>query len=141
MTILLLGEPVPVYVVATTLVGWSLRGRWCIHSPMINVTFIDALGGTHEVEAQEGSTLMETAIEHEVPGIVGFCGGMCACGTCHCYPTVIWSRRLRPADENEEDTLRRVLNRRKSSRLGCQIRLDASLNGLVVELPERQRVP
>jgi len=108
---------------------------------MINVTFIDARDSTYAVEAQEGSTLMETAIEREVPGIVGFCGGMCACGTCHCYPTVAWSRRLRPADENEEDTLERVLNRRKSSRLGCQIRLDASLNGLVVELPERQRVP
>jgi 2Fe-2S ferredoxin len=141
MAILMLGLPVPVYVVATTLVGWPLRRSWCIHSLMINVTFIDALGATYVVAAQEGSTLMETAIEHEVPGIVGFCGGMCACGTCHCYPTVAWGRRLSPADENEKDTLERVLNRRKSSRLGCQIRLDASLNGLVVELPERQRVP
>lgn len=84
---------------------------------------------------------MEAAILNEVPSIVGFCGGMCACGTCHCYVAGDWSGNLPPCEENEEVILARVLDRRPTSRLGCQIRLDAALNGLVVELPARQRTP
>jgi 2Fe-2S ferredoxin len=84
---------------------------------------------------------MEAAIANEIPSIVGFCGGMCACGTCHCYPALDWAVKLPPPDDNEQDTLKRVLDRRPSSRLGCQIRLDASLDGLLVELPARQRTP
>ena len=108
---------------------------------VIKVTFIDAEGGEHGVAANAGSTLMESAITHEIPSIVGFCGGMCACGTCHCYVPAAWAARLAAADENELDTLQRVLDRRPESRLGCQIRLDASLDGLVVSLPARQRTP
>ncbi|MFI4888927.1 MAG: 2Fe-2S iron-sulfur cluster-binding protein [Steroidobacterales bacterium] len=108
---------------------------------MIHVTFVDAGGTRYAIEAQEGCTLMEAAIANEVPSIVGFCGGMCACGTCHCYPAGDWAHRLPPADDNELDTLKRVPDRRPSSRLGCQIRLDTNLNGLVVELPIRQRTP
>lgn len=108
---------------------------------IISVTFVDAQGAEITVTAQEGSTLMEAAIANEVPSIVGFCGGMCVCGTCHCYADGAWTAKLPPIDDNEEDTLKHVLNRRTTSRLGCQIRLDASLNGLTVELPVRQRVP
>jgi 2Fe-2S ferredoxin len=108
---------------------------------MIKVTFVDAGGVEYAVEAKEGCTLMEAAIANEVPSIVGFCGGMLACGTCHCYPAGDWAAKLIPADDNETDTLKRVLDRRPSSRLGCQIRLDATLDGLVVELPVRQRTP
>jgi 2Fe-2S ferredoxin len=108
---------------------------------MVKVTFVDVRGMRFAVEAAEGSTLMEAAITNEVPSIVGFCGGMCSCGTCHCYPAPVWAAMLPPADENEQDTLSRVLDRRTTSRLGCQIRLQASLSGLVVELPERQRTP
>ncbi len=108
---------------------------------MIAVTFIDAAGTEFPVEALEGSTLMEAAITHEIPSIVGFCGGMCVCGTCHCYPAADWTTQLPPVSDNEEDTLRRVLDRRTASRLACQIRLDAPLNGLVVRLPPRQRAP
>ena len=108
---------------------------------MVNVMFIDAGGVEFPVESPEGSSLMEAAIEHEVPSIVGFCGGMCACGTCHCYPAPQWAGRLSAVSDTEEDTLKRVLERRSVSRLACQIRLDAHLAGLIVHLPERQRTP
>jgi 2Fe-2S ferredoxin len=108
---------------------------------MVRIIFIDAAGCRHPVDAREGGTVMEAAIEHDVPGIVGFCGGMCECGTCHCYPAPDWGRRLSPAGDDEADTLRRVVERRADSRLGCQITLDASLDGIVVALPARQRVP
>lgn len=105
---------------------------------MLNVVFVDSSGLSRELAAAEGDTLMETAIAHDLPGIVGFCGGMCRCGTCHCYIGAEWAKRLPEAGEDELDTLRRVLDRRPDSRLGCQIELDASLDGLTVELPRRQ---
>jgi 2Fe-2S ferredoxin len=108
---------------------------------MIKVTFVDASGVEYAIEATAGTTVMEAAIANEIPSIIGFCGGMCACGTCHCYPAAEWAGKLAPADDNEKDTLKRVLDWRPSSRLGCQIRLDATLNGLVVDLPTRQRTP
>jgi len=107
----------------------------------MHLVLIDPSGTSHELCATEGETLMETAITHDVPGIVGFCGGMCRCGTCHCYVGADWVERIPVADEDELDTLRRVLERRPESRLGCQIRLDASLEGLTVSLPARQPVP
>jgi 2Fe-2S ferredoxin len=108
---------------------------------MVDVTFIDAEGAQFPVQSPGGTTLMEAAIAHDVPSIVGFCGGMCACGTCHCYPAPDWVSRLTAVSENEEDTLKRVLERRAVSRLACQIRLDDRLDGLVVHLPPRQRTP
>lgn len=105
------------------------------------MTFVDARGAEYPVEAAAGTTVMEAAIVNDVPSIVGFCGGMCACGTCHCYAAGEWATKLPKSDESEEDMLARVLDRRATSRLGCQIRLDAALDGLVVELPERQRTP
>lgn len=108
---------------------------------MVRVVLIDPSGRSHELDATAGDTLMETAIAHDVPGIIGFCGGMCRCATCHCYVGEDWARSIPAASEDELDTLRRVLERRPESRLGCQIRLDARLEGLKVSLPARQPVP
>ena len=108
---------------------------------MIKVTFVDPNGSRLTVEAADGDTLMEAAITHDVPGIVGHCGGMCSCGTCHCYVTDEWAARIPPKEAPELDTLTHVLDRELRSRLGCQIRLDPSLDGLVVQVPARQRVP
>jgi 2Fe-2S ferredoxin len=108
---------------------------------MVEVVFVDAVGVRRSVTARDGDTLMEAAIEHEVPSIVGFCGGMCACATCHCYVAGDWAAKLPPPDDNERDTLRRALDVKPASRLACQIRLSAALDGLTVELPAHQRTP
>ena len=108
---------------------------------MVTVTFVDARGARLTVDAAPGNTLMEAAITHEAPGIVGHCGGMCNCATCHCYPAAEWAARLPPPEAAELDTLTHALDRRAGSRLACQIRLDDSLDGLVVETPARQRRP
>lgn len=109
--------------------------------PSVRVVFIDPQGAPHAVAGRPGLTLMECAIENDIPGIIAFCGGMCSCGTCHCYIDPQWRQRLAAPDDNELDTLRRVLERRPESRLGCQIRLDAALDGLTVQVPDRQRTP
>jgi ferredoxin len=66
---------------------------------MVNVTFVDAAGASRTIDARPGATLMETAIENAVPSIVGFCGRMCGCGTCHRYvaPGLDGLRVERPA--------------------------------------------
>lgn len=108
---------------------------------MVTVIFVDADGSRYPVEAPVAGTLMEAAIANEVPSIVAFCGGMCACGTCHCYPEPGPGMALPPVGENEADMLTRVLDPKPASRLACQIRIDSSHEGLIVHLPRRQRVP
>ena len=108
---------------------------------MVRISFLDPGGHRHDLDVAPGTTLMEAATAHDVPGIVGFCGGMCACGTCHCYVDAEWASRLPPADEDELDTLRRVIERRRESRLGCQVRVAPGLAGLTVRVPARQPTP
>ncbi|MEM6582155.1 MAG: 2Fe-2S iron-sulfur cluster-binding protein [Pseudomonadota bacterium] len=104
---------------------------------MIKITFVSAAGDQLEVEAEPGRTLMEVAVENMVPEIEGQCGGGCACASCHCYPRLEWSKKLRPMDAMEELTLESGLVEIKpNSRLACQIDMSEELSGMVVDLPE-----
>ena len=58
---------------------------------MAKITYIDPTGTRHEVEAENGTTVMENAIRNGVPGIEAECGGACACATCHVYVDEAWS--------------------------------------------------
>lgn len=105
---------------------------------MPKVTFIDFSGTAHEVQASEGSSLMETALDHGVPGIDGDCGGEAACGTCHLFVEAPWSEKLPAVEPSEETMLNIIDDRATTSRLSCQLRVSAELEGLVVRLPESQ---
>jgi 2Fe-2S ferredoxin len=105
---------------------------------MPTVTFIEQNGTVHKVEAENGQTLMETAIKHDVPGIIAECGGACACATCHVYVDEAWAEKSGQASEMEEDMLDFAADVRPTSRLSCQIRISDALDGLVVSIPERQ---
>ena len=85
-----------------------------------------------------GSTVMETAIEHGVPGIVAECGGACACATCHVHVAAEWQEKMGVPEIMEEDMLDFAFDVRPTSRLSCQIRVTEALDGLVVHTPERQ---
>jgi 2Fe-2S ferredoxin len=106
--------------------------------PMPNITFIDAHGESRTVEAETGSTVMETAIRNAVPGIEAECGGACACATCHVYVDDAWTAAVGPAEPMEEDMLDFAFDVRPNSRLSCQIRIREDLDGLIVRTPERQ---
>ena len=105
---------------------------------MTKITFIDAGGQSRTVEAQVGSTVMETAIHHGVPGIEAECGGACACSTCHVYIDDAWREKVGEPSPMEEDMLDFAYEVKPSSRLSCQIKVSEDLDVLTVRTPERQ---
>jgi ferredoxin, 2Fe-2S len=105
---------------------------------MIHITYTDSQGVSRKVEAQEGSTVMETALRNSIPGIDAECGGACACATCHVYVAPEWSEIVGKASQMEEDMLDFAFEVRPTSRLSCQIKVVAALDGLVVTTPGKQ---
>jgi len=95
-------------------------------------------GGIREVDVPDGTSVMEGAVRNSVPGIDGDCGGACACATCHVYIADEWLAHLAPQSDMERSMLDFAENVRPNSRLGCQIKMDARLSGLQLELPESQ---
>jgi 2Fe-2S ferredoxin len=95
-------------------------------------------GDLREVEVTAGTSVMEGAVRNGVPGIDGDCGGACACATCHVYVEDEWLAKLEPQSDMELSMLEFAEGVRPNSRLGCQIKLAPSLDGLTVELPESQ---
>jgi 2Fe-2S ferredoxin len=106
---------------------------------MPRIVFIERGGRRREIDAPLGITLMETARQHGVQGVVAQCGGACACSTCHVYIDPSWISKLQPPDEMEEGMLENAWEPRANSRLSCQIHITADLDGLTATVPERQR--
>ena len=105
---------------------------------MPQITYIEHDGTTHQVEAEVGSTVMETAIRNGITGIVAECGGACSCATCHVYVDEAWQAKTGEASPMEQDMLDFGYDVRPNSRLSCQIKVTEDLDGLVVRTPERQ---
>lgn len=105
---------------------------------MSKITYIAFDGTQFDVEAENGSTVMENAIRNAVPGIEAECGGACACATCHVYVDEAWTDLVGEPEAMEEDMLDFAYDVRPNSRLSCQIKVRDELDGLVVRIPERQ---
>ena len=105
---------------------------------MTKITYVAFDGTRFDVEADNGSTVMENAIKAGVPGIEAECGGACACATCHVYVDEEWSPAVGEPQAMEEDMLDFAYDVRPTSRLSCQIRVADTLDGLTVHIPERQ---
>ena len=105
---------------------------------MTRITYITSDGVHLDVDAENGSTVMENAIKNAVPGIEAECGGACACATCHVYVGEEWMDVVGNAEPMEEDMLDFAYDLRPNSRLSCQIKVNDDLDGLTVTVPERQ---
>ena len=106
---------------------------------MVEIVFVEPSGTRVAVNIHEGWSLMQGATTGGVDGILGECGGSCACATCHCYVDEDRLGELPAAGESELDMLDNVAaERRPNSRLACQIKATAALAGLVVTLPDTQ---
>jgi 2Fe-2S ferredoxin len=105
---------------------------------MSKITYIEHSGKLHSIEVANGLTVMEGAVQNDIPGIDADCGGACACATCHVYVDAEWINKLPKIDSAEEDMLDMAHEPNKFSRLTCQITVTDELNGLVVKMPSKQ---
>ena len=105
---------------------------------MPKITYIEHGGKTHTIEVANGLSVMEGAVQNNIPGIDADCGGSMACATCHVYVKEEWFNSLPKKEDGEEDMLDMAFEPKKNSRLSCQLMVSEKLDGLVVNLPEKQ---
>lgn len=105
---------------------------------MGSITFIEHNNDQHEVEIEEGKSLMQLAMDNGIPGIDADCGGECACGTCHVIVDQQWASRLETASDEESQMLDMTPEKVDTSRLSCQVPVTEAMDGLTVHLPEFQ---
>ena len=105
---------------------------------MPKITYKDKDGNSKTIEVEKGLTVMEGAIQNEIPGIDADCGGSMACSTCHVYVEEKWFDKLPKAEDAEVDMIDMAYDPKKNSRLSCQLIVTNELDGLVVTTPEKQ---
>ena len=105
---------------------------------MAKITYIEFSGTPHEVDVPTGLSVMEGAIDNNIPGIEAECGGACSCATCHVYVDPAWIEVTGNPDHLEQDMLEAAMDIKDNSRLSCQIEVSYELDGLVVRMPELQ---
>jgi ferredoxin, 2Fe-2S len=105
---------------------------------MPKIVFVQPDGSQQTIDAADGQSIMEAATNHLVPGIVADCGGGCSCATCHVYVDPAWAVKLTPPDEIEQAMLEGAIDPNERSRLSCQLRMSAALDGIVVHVPAAQ---
>ena len=105
---------------------------------MAKITFITHDNKNHTVDVQNGLTVMEGAVQNDIPGIDADCGGGMACATCHVYVKDEWFDKLPVKEDGEEDMLDMAFEPKKNSRLSCQIIVSDDLDGLEINIPSKQ---
>ena len=105
---------------------------------MAKITYVEHNGKSHTIDVKNGLTVMEGAVQNDIPGIDADCGGSMACATCHVYVKEEWFNKLPKKEDGEEDMLDMAFEPKKISRLSCQILVSDELDGLIVNLPEKQ---
>ena len=105
---------------------------------MPKITYIEHDGKTHTIEVASGLSVMEGAVQNNIPGIDADCGGSMACATCHVYVKEEWFNKIPKKEDGEEDMIDMAFEPKKNSRLSCQIMVSDQLEGLVVDIPEKQ---
>lgn len=105
----------------------------------MKITYLEASGLRHELEADKGMNAMQLAVNAGLHGIVGECGGSAMCATCHVYVVGGPIDTLPPMNITEDSMLEATATARKAnSRLSCQILLTQTLDGLQLQMPESQ---
>ena len=105
---------------------------------MPKVTYNDFQGNSKTIEVDNGLSVMEGAIQKDIPGIDADCGGSMACATCHVYVDDKWYDKIPKAEDAENDMIDMAFEPKKNSRLSCQIIVNEELDGLEVTTPEKQ---
>ena len=105
---------------------------------MAKITYITYDNKNHTIDVDNGLTVMEGAVQNDIPGIDADCGGGMACATCHVYVKEEWLDKLPKKEDGEEDMLDMAFEPKQNSRLSCQLTVSDNLDGLVVNIPSKQ---
>ena len=105
---------------------------------MAKIIYIEHDGKSHTIEVANGLSVMEGAVQNNIPGIDADCGGSMACATCHVYVKEEWFNKLPKKEDGEDDMLDMAFEPKKNSRLSCQLVVSDTLDGLVVTTPSKQ---
>ena len=105
---------------------------------MAKITYIQSDGKSQTFDVSNGLSVMEGAVQNDISGIDADCGGGMACATCHVYVQDKWFEKLPKKEDGEEDMLDMAFEPKKNSRLSCQIIVSDELDGLTVNIPEKQ---
>ena len=105
---------------------------------MAKITYIDNAGNSKTIDVENGLTVMEGAVQNNIPGIDADCGGGMACATCHVYVEDSWFNKLEKSEDAEQDMIDMAHKPQKNSRLSCQIIVSDKIDGLIVTTPEKQ---
>ena len=105
---------------------------------MSKITYIDTQGNSKTIDVENGLSVMEGAIQNNIPGIDADCGGSMACATCHVYVKEEWFNKLTKAEDGEQDMIDMAFEPKKNSRLSCQLIVTDELDGLEVTTPSKQ---
>ena len=105
---------------------------------MPKITYITSDDKIHKIDIENGLTVMEGAVQNDIPGIDADCGGGMACATCHVYVNDDWFDKITPKEDGEEDMLDMAFEPKKNSRLSCQLIVSDEIDGLVVNIPSKQ---
>lgn len=105
---------------------------------MPKLTVVQANGASHELDVENGTSVMRATVENMIDGVYGDCGGSASCATCHCYVDDAWVAKLELPTDVEKDLLDCVINPESNSRLSCQLIMSDALDGLIVRLPASQ---
>lgn len=105
---------------------------------MTRITYVAPDDAQYEVDVPDGESLMRGAIQNDVPGIIGECGGELTCGTCHVYIPAEWQNQTGTQSPGEQDLLSMMDDVRPESRLACQVKVTAGMEGLTTQISEHQ---
>ena len=105
---------------------------------MPKITYIEHNGKKHTIDVANGLSIMEGAVQNNIPGIDADCGGGMACATCHVYVKEEWFNKIDKPEDGEVDMIDMAFEPKKNSRLSCQIIVTDELDGLVVTTPKKQ---
>ena len=105
---------------------------------MVKITYKDHQGSSKTIEIESGLSVMEGAVQNDIPGIDADCGGSMACATCHVYVEETWLSKLPKTEDAEVDMIDMAYKPKKNSRLSCQLIVSDDLDGLTVHMPEKQ---
>jgi ferredoxin, 2Fe-2S len=105
---------------------------------MPKITYIDNQENSKTIEVENGLSVMEGAVQNNIPGIDADCGGSMACATCHVYVEEKWFDKLPKAGDGEVDMIDMAIEPKKNSRLSCQLIVSDELDGLIITTPSKQ---